>query len=95
VATVLSTISGTPWRWAISATAAMSVTLPSGLPMDSMKMALVRSSISGAKDRLARIGKAGLDAELRQRVGEQVVGAAIQGEAETMLSPASAMVWIA
>ncbi|MEY4754839.1 MAG: hypothetical protein RJA44_2514 [Pseudomonadota bacterium] len=35
VVTVLSTISGTPWRCAISASAAMSVTLPSGLPIDS------------------------------------------------------------
>jgi hypothetical protein len=32
VGTVLSTISGTPWRCAISAMRAMSVTLPCGLP---------------------------------------------------------------
>jgi hypothetical protein len=41
------------------------------------------------------VGKAHLDADLRQGVGKQVVGAAVQVEAETMLSPASAMVWIA
>ena len=47
--TVLSTISGTPAACATAASAAMSVTLPSGLPTDSQKMALVRSSISAAK----------------------------------------------
>jgi hypothetical protein len=41
----------------------MSVMLPSGLPMDSTNTALVRSSISAAKGRVARIGKARLDAD--------------------------------
>ena len=48
VGTVLSTMSGTPWACAISATAAMSITLPAGLPTDSQNTALVRSSISFA-----------------------------------------------
>ncbi|MCY1539212.1 hypothetical protein D9M68_747890 [compost metagenome] len=48
--TVLSTISGRPWRCASSARAAMSVILPSGLPTDSAKMALVRSSICASND---------------------------------------------
>lgn len=47
--TVLSTISGTPWRCAISAMAAMSVTLPAGLPSDSTNTALVFSSNSFSK----------------------------------------------
>ncbi|MNV67039.1 hypothetical protein D3C71_1598220 [compost metagenome] len=46
---MLSTISGTPWSCATLASAAMSVTLPSGLPMDSQNTALVRASISAAK----------------------------------------------
>ena len=33
--TVLSTMSGTPWRWAISASFSKSVILPRGLPTDS------------------------------------------------------------
>ncbi|MNN50430.1 hypothetical protein D3C81_1650160 [compost metagenome] len=41
----MSTISGRPWAWAASARAAKSTTLPSGLPMDSQKTALVRSSV--------------------------------------------------
>ena len=45
VATVLSTMNGTPWRWAASATASMSTTLPAGLPMLSQKTAWVWSSI--------------------------------------------------
>ncbi|MNP54208.1 hypothetical protein D3C76_1487450 [compost metagenome] len=48
VATVLSTISGTPWRCAASARACRSTMLPAGLPMDSQNTALVRSSISAS-----------------------------------------------
>jgi hypothetical protein len=47
--TVLSTISGTPWRWAMAAMAAMSVTLPAGCRGLSTNTALVRASISGSK----------------------------------------------
>ncbi len=46
VGTVLSTISGTPWRWAASAIASMSQMLPAGLPTLSQKTALVSASIS-------------------------------------------------
>jgi hypothetical protein len=53
--------------------------IPSGLPIDSMNTALVRSSSGLERSRIARIGKARADAELRQRVGKQIVGAAIQG----------------
>ena len=42
VAIVLSTMSGTPWRWASSLTASRSTTLSAGLPTDSQKIALVR-----------------------------------------------------
>ena len=41
MASVLSTISGTPARRAIAATASMSVMTPPGLAIDSMKIALV------------------------------------------------------
>ena len=44
--TVLSTISGTPCACAIFAKASTSATLPDGLPTVSMKIALVRSSMS-------------------------------------------------
>jgi hypothetical protein len=50
VATVLSTISGTPCACATFATASMSVMLPSGLPIDSTNTAFVRSSISLPKE---------------------------------------------
>ena len=50
--------------------------LPSGLPTDSQKMALVDQF--GERGRITVVGKTGLDAHLRQRVGQQVVGAAIQ-----------------
>jgi hypothetical protein len=46
----------------------------------------------GKRGRVACIGKAHLNAHLREGVGKQVVGAAVQREADTMLSPASAMV---
>ena len=43
---MLSTISGTPWRLAISPHFAISTTLPAGLPIDSTNSARVLSSIS-------------------------------------------------
>ena len=46
VATVLSTISGTPCRCATSANASMSQMFPAGLPMLSQNTARVFSSIS-------------------------------------------------
>ena len=48
VAEVLSTISGTPCAWAMSASASRSTMLPAGLPMDSQNTAVVLSSISFA-----------------------------------------------
>ena len=48
VATVLSTISGTPCAWATAASASMSQMLPAGLPTLSQKTARVLSSISPA-----------------------------------------------
>ena len=50
VATVLSTINGTPAACATSATASRSTTLPAGLPMVSQKTAQVRSSISASME---------------------------------------------
>ena len=50
VATVLSTMSGTPAAWATAATASRSTMLPAGFPMDSQKTARVFSSMSGAID---------------------------------------------
>ncbi len=50
VATVLSTISGTPWRWATFAKASMSQMFPAGLPTLSQKTARVFSSISVSID---------------------------------------------
>ena len=46
MATVLSTISGTPCLWATRASASMSQTLPAGLPTLSQKIARVWPSIS-------------------------------------------------
>jgi hypothetical protein len=46
VATVLSTISGTPCLWAASAIASMSQTLPAGFPTLSQNTARVSSSIN-------------------------------------------------
>ena len=53
VAMVLSTISGTPWRRAIAATASRSMTMPPGLARLSTKIALhfgviARSKFSGS-----------------------------------------------
>jgi hypothetical protein len=62
----------------------MSVTLPGGFPSDSTNIALVLFSISAAKLSgcrvvgLSVVGKLGTDAVLRQGVGQQFVGAAIQ-----------------
>ena len=49
VASVLSTISGTPALRATSAIASMSVMLPAGLAIDSMKIALVRGVTARSK----------------------------------------------
>ena len=48
MATVLSTISGTPCAFATAARPARSATLPAGLPMLSQKIARVSASISAA-----------------------------------------------
>src|SRR3984885_6109171 len=50
VATVLSTMRGTPAAWATAATASRSTMLPAGLPMVSQKTARVLSSMRGAMD---------------------------------------------
>ncbi|MNC92063.1 hypothetical protein D3C83_84260 [compost metagenome] len=49
VGTVLSTMSGAPCACAIFARRSKSVTLPSGLPIDSQKIALVFASTSFSK----------------------------------------------
>ena len=79
VATVLSTMSGTPAAWATAATASRSTTLPAGLPIVSQNTAQVSSSISGA-DRLGPVvgGEAGLDPERGQHVGEVGEGGAVE-----------------
>ena len=46
----MSTISGTRARFATSAIAAMSMTTPPGLAIDSMKIALVRGEIAASKE---------------------------------------------
>ena len=79
VETVVSTITGTPWLWAISAMASMSAMLPAGLPMDSRKTAAVLSSMSFSS-------AAGLSSSAKrtsmpwpgQHVGEERVGAAVE-----------------
>jgi len=50
VASVLSTISGTPASLATAATAAMSVMMPPGLAIDSTKIALVFGVTAARKD---------------------------------------------
>src|SRR5262245_22597756 len=49
VASVLSTISGTPASLAIAETAGRSMTMPPGLAIDSQKRALVLGEIAAAK----------------------------------------------
>ena len=49
VATVLSTINGTPLRSAISASRVISTTLPAGLPIDSQNIARVRLSMCASR----------------------------------------------
>ena len=82
VGTVLSTISGRPCACAASAQAAMSTTLSFGLPIVSANTRRVLSSVSaGDRARVVGVGEAHLDAVLRQRVREQVVGAAVERRA--------------
>ncbi len=49
MASVLSTISGTPAALAMAAMAGRSTTMPPGLAIDSQKIALVRGVIASAK----------------------------------------------
>ena len=49
VATVLSTIKGTPCLAPMAASFCISTTLPAGLPIDSQKIALVFSSMAASK----------------------------------------------
>ena len=79
VATVLSTISGTPCACATAASASMSQMLPAGLPTLSQKTARVLSSISfSIAAGAVGFGKAHRDALARQHVREQRVGGAVE-----------------
>ncbi len=79
VATVLSRISGTPAACAACDHAGMSMTFRRGLPIVSPKTSFVFSSASrGDRARVVRVGPAHLDPVLGQRVGEEVVGAAVE-----------------
>ena len=49
VAKVLSTTSGTPWEWHMSASASMSIRLALGFPMGSTKTILVFSLMAASK----------------------------------------------
>ena len=79
VGTVLSTISGRPVACAASAQAPMSMTFSRGLPIVSAKTASC-SVVDQGREVLGPVGvgEARLDAVLRQRVREQVVGAAVE-----------------
>ena len=80
VAIVLSTMSGTPTSCATPATASMSRTLPAGLPMrlGEERLGVVARLRSPFVEVVLVLDELHLDAELRQRVVEQVVGAAVQ-----------------
>jgi hypothetical protein len=76
---VLSTMTGTPCLWAISASflevGDIAQRVADGFAEDSLGLA-VDQLLEGV--RIAVVGEADLDAVLRQGVGEQVVGAAVQ-----------------
>ena len=72
-------MTGTPLAWATSAIARMSWTSRRGLPIVSKNTAFVRSSIGGPEARrVETVDELHRDAELGQRVVEQVVGAAVE-----------------
>ena len=78
-AKVLSTMTGTPRAWATSAIEARSWTSRRGLPMSSRKTALVLSLMARPNaDGSGAVHVGRRDADLRQRVGEQVVGPAVE-----------------
>ena len=78
-ANVLSTMTGTPRAWATSAIEARSCTSSRGLPISSRKTALVLSLMARPNaDGIAAVDVGRRDADLGQRVGEQVVGAAVE-----------------
>ena len=52
---MLSTTSGTPALWAMSAIALMSVTMPPGLAINSMKIALVRGETAASKVEMSSV----------------------------------------
>ena len=85
---MLSTISGMPWRCAISASAAKSVTLPAGLPTDSQKIARVFASINFSNEAGSRwSANFTVRPYCGKRVREQVVGAAVErGGADHVLA---------
>ena len=79
VATVLSTISGTPCLWAILASASMSQMFPAGLPTLSQYTAPVLSSISASIDLgLSSLSRSGPDADSWKDMREQRVRRAVQ-----------------
>src|SRR6202012_2847544 len=79
VASVLSTIRGTPALRAIAEIASMSVTLPEGLAIDSMKIALVRGVIALSKlPTSSGMGPHHVPAETLERVAELVDRPAVQ-----------------
>ncbi len=79
VATVLSTISGTPCLWATRARLSMSQMFPAGLPTLSQKTARVFSSISFSMARgLIRLRKSDGDSLAGQNMSEESVRGAIE-----------------
>ena len=79
VATVLSTMTGTPCLWATSAIFWISTTLPAGLPIDSQEYRF-GFVIDGIFQRRVVVGreKARFDSLTRQRMGKEIVGAAVK-----------------
>jgi hypothetical protein len=68
VAIVASMISGTPWEWATSASAATSVISPEGFATISAKMQRVRSVIAARKSSASSPGTNVVSTPKRRRV---------------------------
>jgi len=85
--TVLSTISGTPWAWATSATASMSSSCRLGLRAFGEHRARVRAHRGHETVGFRRIDEAGLDAEFPQVHREQADGSSVERTGATTWSP--------
>ena len=70
---MLSTISGTPSRFATAATAGISVTYPPGLAINSQKIARVRSSASASSASRSSVSANRADHPKRRMVWENCV----------------------